>query len=315
MVDEEQSDWDDHLSSCEIAYNTSIHSGTQHTPYYLNHGEEMRKPIYFISDPPSQNADTNEIITELQSSLERARQHLLAAQQRQEQYANRTRRDIRYNVGDRVWLSTTNLRLPTTNSIKLQHRWCGPFRISQKIGDVNYKLKLTGQLKGSRIHPIFHVNLLRPFIEFDRFRHDPDDLPPVAAWVDDESAVYEVERIMKHRQYRGKLQYLVKWYNYDAADATWELAESLQSSAPDAVADYRTRYRLHDATASPPHAEQQSTKRQKSNRNTHDATTTTASTAPASNRRSSRRTTAARTATSLNDVTLHMLQMAISNSC
>jgi hypothetical protein len=33
------------------------------------------------------------------------------------------------------------------------------------------------------------------------------------------------------------------------------------------------------------------------------------------NRRSSRRTTAGKTATSLNDVTLHMLQMAISNSC
>jgi hypothetical protein len=37
MVDEEQGDWDEHLTSCEIAYNTSVHSGTQHSsPYYLN---------------------------------------------------------------------------------------------------------------------------------------------------------------------------------------------------------------------------------------------------------------------------------------
>jgi hypothetical protein len=215
MVDESQSDWDDHLSSCEIAYNTSVHAGTQHSPYYLNHGEEMRKPIDYIASSTSEHTDVDTILTKLHASLGRAKHHLSVAQQKQSEYANTRRRHVRFSVGDRVWLSTEHLHLASTNSTKLQHRWCGPFRIVRKLSDVTYKLKLTGSLATSKVHPTFHVSYLRPFVEFDRFAHDPDDLPPVAAWHEDGTAMYEVESIINHRMHRNKLQYLVKWYNYD----------------------------------------------------------------------------------------------------
>src|SRR6201993_312296 len=155
MVDEAQSDWDDHLSSCEIAYNTSIHSGTEHSPYYLNHGEEMRKPIDYVIPPTPQHTDTESMLTKLHSSLDRAKQHLLAAQQKQAEYANTHRRHVNFNVGDRVWLSTEHLHLASTNSQKLQHRWCGPFRIIQKLSDVSYKLKFTGTLARRRRRKTF----------------------------------------------------------------------------------------------------------------------------------------------------------------
>jgi hypothetical protein len=131
---------------------------------------------------------------------------------------------------------------PTLKITKLQHRWSGPFRITQKVWELNYKLKLTGQLKGSKIHPVFHVSLLRPFVEIDRFAHDPDDLPPVAAWTDDESATYEVERILKHRIYHGKEQYLIKWGNYNPSDATWEPSDIIISLISSRVIDYGTGY-------------------------------------------------------------------------
>jgi hypothetical protein len=319
MVDEEQGDWDDHLSSCEIAYNTSQHSGTQHTPYYLNHGEEMRKPIYFITDPPSVNPDTNTLIDGLHASLDRARQHLLVAQQRQADYANQSRRDVHYNAGDRVWLSTANLQLPTTSSNKLQHRWCGPFTIIQKVGEVNYKLRLTGALKSAKIHPIFHVSLLRLFVEFDRFSHDPDDLPPVATWESDGTAVFEVDKIIKHRQHYGKLQYLVKWYNYDAADATWEPADTIASTAPDIVADYHLRHRLQAPIDSPPQLRSTSTKpsRRKSPQTVSASASTAIPSSPAPaappTRRSSRRIAPDVSTSSINDVTMHLLQLAITS--
>jgi len=122
MVDEAQSDWDDHLTSCEVAYNTSVHAGTQHSPYYLNHGEEMRKPIDFIAPSTSHHTDTDSLLAKLHSSLDRAKQHLLAAQQKQAEYANTHRRHVSFNVGDRVWLSTEHMHLASTNSQKLQHR-------------------------------------------------------------------------------------------------------------------------------------------------------------------------------------------------
>ena len=180
----------------------------------------MRKPIDYVIPSTPQHTDTESMLTKLHSSLDRAKQHLLAAQQKQAEYANTHRRHVSFNVGDRVWLSTEHLHLASTNSQKLQHRWCGPFRIIKKLSDVSYKLKLTGTLATSKVNATFHVSYLRPFIEFDRFAHDPDDLPPIAEWHEDGSAMYEVESIITHRLYHNRLQYYIKWYNYDAQDAT-----------------------------------------------------------------------------------------------
>jgi hypothetical protein len=311
MVDEAQSDWDDHLSSCEIAYNTSVHSGTQHSPYYLNHGEEMRKPIDYIIPSTPHHTDTESVLTKLHSSLDRAKQHLLNAQQKQADYANTHRRHVSFNVGDRVWLSTEHLHLPTTNSQKLQHRWCGPFRIVKKLSDVSYKLKLTGTLATSKINKTFHVSYLRPFIEFDRFAHDPDDLPPIAEWHEDGSAMYEVESIIDHCMRRNKLQYRVKWYNYDAQYATWEPADSIVSTAPDIAADYHRRHPNIMTSDSQRQTTSTSTKPRSRKQHATSSTISQSSDTGSGNRRSERLRNVQQGTTNVNTLAMHMLQLYI----
>ena len=41
---------------------------------------------------------------------------------------------------------------------KLSPKYCGPFKVLQKIGTMAYKLELPDS---SRVHPIFHVSFLK----------------------------------------------------------------------------------------------------------------------------------------------------------
>ena len=45
---------------------------------------------------------------------------------------------------------------------KLAPRYIGPFEINSRVGEVAYRLVLPPEL--SRIHPVFHVSMLRKYI-------------------------------------------------------------------------------------------------------------------------------------------------------
>ena len=76
---------------------------------------------------------------------------------RQKSYYNKQHRDIQFTVGDLVLFSTQNLRLKGILH-KLQWKFCGPYKIMEKIGTQAYQLKLPSTW---RIHPMFHVSLLK----------------------------------------------------------------------------------------------------------------------------------------------------------
>ena len=63
-----------------------------------------------------------------------------------------------YQIGDRVWLKGTNLKL-SHPSAKLANRCYGPFRVSKVISPVVYQLELPAAWK---IFNTFHATLLSP---------------------------------------------------------------------------------------------------------------------------------------------------------
>ena len=146
---------------------------------------------------------------------------------RQALQANKHRRDVQFRVGDRVRLSTTNLKLPSTMTKKLMAKYIGPFTVEKVVSPVAYKLKLPKNLK---IHPVFHVSLLQPWHSDPEFPSHVDSEvfqpPPVVP----EDEQYLVETLLDKRTSRGRTEYLVRWKGYGPEDDMWRPASDIEHS-------------------------------------------------------------------------------------
>ncbi|GJS03975.1 retrotransposon protein, putative, ty3-gypsy subclass [Tanacetum coccineum] len=85
------------------------------------------------------------------------------ARSRQKGLCDKDRRDLEFQVGDRVFLKVSPFRGVKRFGIKgkLSPRFIGPFEILERIGEVSYRLALPPQL--SHVHDVFHVSLLRGY--------------------------------------------------------------------------------------------------------------------------------------------------------
>jgi hypothetical protein len=89
------------------------------------------------------------------------RENLRATQSRQKSYANHRRRELRFEVGDFVYVKVSRMRGFRRFKVrgKLAPRFIGPFKILGKRGEVTYQLELPPQL--SDVHDVFHVSQLK----------------------------------------------------------------------------------------------------------------------------------------------------------
>nr|GEY68313.1 putative reverse transcriptase domain-containing protein [Tanacetum cinerariifolium] len=84
-----------------------------------------------------------------------------AAQDRQKNYANRKRKPMEFEIGDRVMLNVSPWKgvVRFGKRGKLNSRYVGPFKVLAKVRKVAYKLKLPQEL--GRVHHTFHVSNLK----------------------------------------------------------------------------------------------------------------------------------------------------------
>ncbi|KAJ9519585.1 hypothetical protein QJQ45_000676 [Haematococcus lacustris] len=149
-----QSDWPDYLALAEFAVNNSWQESIQSTPFLVNTGQSPvtvgLRDLPYGGRCPSAHAFTRW----WQDAVANARKCMAAAQSRQAAYANKARRDVEYKVGQKVLLSTKNLKLKPGKARKLIPRYVGPFEILLLVGAVAVKLDLPASM--SRLHPVFH---------------------------------------------------------------------------------------------------------------------------------------------------------------
>ncbi|TYK23807.1 pol protein [Cucumis melo var. makuwa] len=85
-------------------------------------------------------------------------------QSRQKSYADVRRKDLEFNVGDKVFLKVEPMKgvLRFERKGKLSPRFVGSFEILERIGPVAYRLALPPSL--SVVHDVFHVSILRKYV-------------------------------------------------------------------------------------------------------------------------------------------------------
>ena len=232
----DQTDWDEHLACAEFAVNNAFQSSVQETPFMINFGQHPSTPATIVktdglAQSRGKNPAAKQWVAEMQQRISMAKDNLNRAQQRMKFYADKVTRPISFEIGQRVLLSTVNLKKRSAGTAKLLPKWIGPFPILDKIGNVAYRLLMPEQM---RMHNVFHVSLLKAWHDSDKRQ------PPPATLFLDGTVEFEVERVLDHsdrvqpgsrpgRKSKGRVlrDFLVKWRGYGPEHNTWEPESNL----------------------------------------------------------------------------------------
>ena len=210
--------WKDFLPTVEMVVNSLPNRSTGYSPFFLMYGYNPALPVELLKGDQSTNVETLlKFLERTQEVWRHARIQMEKAVAAQKKYYDQKHRDVQFVVGDLVLLSTQNLRLKGIPH-KLQRKFCGPYKVLEKIGTQAYRLKLPDTW---RIHPVFHVSLLKPW--------RPSIMQQVLGEVEledaDQPQYFDIEKILwwrwnsKTRQ--RQREFLVLWQGYPMEDAEW----------------------------------------------------------------------------------------------
>jgi hypothetical protein len=238
--------WTQHLDACRFAYNTSVHSSTQQTPFFLVHARHARMPFHnLLSLPPNDTPLRQSPLTraaQLQDTLLRARHQAHAVQQRVQRREQRTEHLPQFVPGDLVtlWYGAANIAKATGDPKKLSNNRTGPHTVLARLSPYRYKIKALDSDATQEVHvkrlsgytPLPPPTTALPV-------QDPPPPPPPAQPQPDTTVTtpapatveYYPAEVMDMRIFGSARhrRYLVRWQGYDdPKEWTWQTPHSLR---------------------------------------------------------------------------------------
>eukprot|EP00731_Ephydatia_muelleri_P021198 Em0013g925a len=143
-IDNHQADWQHHIRKLCLAYNSSIHSTTGFSPFFLMFGRQVKLPIDLMYGTNRTGPDTaagfaQKLKEGLQEAYKLVREKCQAEHKRQKALYDERVHGKPFSPGDLVWLHSP--AVPRGRSRKLHHPWKGPLKVVERLGESNYKIK------------------------------------------------------------------------------------------------------------------------------------------------------------------------------
>jgi hypothetical protein len=135
--------WDKNLSYAKFSYNNSYQESLKMAPFEMLYGRRCRTPL-FCSETGEWKIFGPDILQEAKKQVCMVRENLRIAQCRHKSYAGHRRRELSFKVGDFVYLKVSPMRGLHRFKVrgKLTPWFIGPFKITEKRGEVAYQLEL-----------------------------------------------------------------------------------------------------------------------------------------------------------------------------
>ncbi|GJW87912.1 putative reverse transcriptase domain-containing protein [Tanacetum coccineum] len=147
-------------------------------------------------------------------------------------YANKRRKPLEFNIGNRVLLKVSPWKGVVRLSMKgkLALRYVGSFEIIEQVGPVAYRLRLPQELRG--IHDTFHESNLKKCLADVSLQVPLEEIKISDKLHFVEEPVEIVDREMKRLKQRRIPLVKVRWNSKRGSKFTWEREDQFKSKHP-----------------------------------------------------------------------------------
>ncbi|KAI4902621.1 hypothetical protein NFI96_007544 [Prochilodus magdalenae] len=165
-IEGKHNSWDKYIPQICFALRTAPHESTGFSPAKMLYGRELATPVDLLIQPSTDGMDdpflspSQSLERSLEETYDHARAALKSSHKRQKHYYDLKRRPVTYQLGDPVRLKTHPRSDAVANlTAKLACVYAGPYRVVQKLSEVNYRL---ANMDGTDVG-VVHVVNLQPF--------------------------------------------------------------------------------------------------------------------------------------------------------